>query len=113
MSEVRVRIAIMETEMADTEVSPARASEMLMQVTALHARCVREATTRELVYNHVLNAFMSGAEAASRATIRAKASDEYAAWRAANDEAGICLEHVRSLKRFLQHQGDEMRLAKY
>jgi hypothetical protein len=112
MSEVRERIAVMEAEMLDTEVSPARASEMLMQATGLHARCVREATTRELVYNHVLNAYMSGDEAASRATIRAKASDEYAKWQQARDEAGICLEHVRSLKRFLQHQGDEMRLAR-
>jgi hypothetical protein len=112
MSEVRQRIALMETEMADTEVSPARASEMLMQATALHARCVREATTRELVYNHVLNAYMSGDEAASRATIRAKASDEYAQWQLARDEAGICLEHVRSLKKFLEHQREEMRLAR-
>jgi tRNA U34 2-thiouridine synthase MnmA/TrmU len=55
---------------------------------------------------------MSGDEAASRATIRAKASDEYASWQQARDEAGVCLEHVRSLKRFLQHQSDEMRLAR-
>jgi hypothetical protein len=109
----RERIAIMEAEMTDTEVSPARASEMLMQATAIHASCVREATKRELVYNHVLNAYMSGDEPAARATIRAKASDEYAAWQQARDEAGICLEHVRSLKKFLEHQREEMRLSKY
>jgi hypothetical protein len=108
----RERIAVMELEMVETEVSPARASEMLMQATALHASCVREATKRELVYNHVLNAYMSGDEAAARATIRAKASDEYAAWQQARDEAGICLEHVRSLKKFLEHQREEMRLAR-
>jgi hypothetical protein len=112
MLTARERIAEMEAEMCDTEVSPARASEMLMQATALHASCVREATRRELVYNHVLNAFMSGDEPATRATIRAKASDEYAAWQQARDEAGICLEHVRSLKKFLEHQREEMRLAR-
>ncbi len=106
------RIAAMEVEMSETEVSPARASEMLMQATAIHAGYVREATQRELVYNHVLNAYMSGDEAAARATIRAKASDEYAAWQKARDEAGICLEHVRSLKKFLEHQREEMRLAR-
>lgn len=98
--------------MTETEVSPLRASEMLMQATAIHASCVREATRRELIYNHVLNAYMSGDEAASRATIRAKASDEYASWQQARDEAGICLEHVRSLKKFLEHQREEMRLAR-
>ena len=108
----RERIAVMEVEMAETEVSPLRASEMLMQTTAIHAGYVREATRRELVYNHVLNAHMSGGEPANRATIRAKASDEYAAWQQARDEAGICLEHVRSLKKFLEHQREEMRLAR-
>ena len=108
----RERIAEMEAEMTDTEVSPARASEMLMQATAIHASCVREATKRELVYNHVLNAFMSGDEAASRATVRAKASDEYAAWQEARNEMDIVMEHVRSLRRFLEHQKEEMRLAR-
>lgn len=98
--------------MRDTEVAPVRAAEMLMQATAIHASCVREATKRELTYNHVLNAYMSGDEAAARATIRAKASDEYAAWQSARDEAGIVLEHVRSLKKFLEHQREEMRLAR-
>lgn len=112
MNETRNRIALMEVEMLETEVSPARASEMLMQATAMHASCVREATKRELTYNHVLNAFMSGDEPAARATIRAKASDEYAAWQLARDEAGICLEHMRSLKKFLEHQVEEMRFSK-
>lgn len=109
---VRDRILEMEVEMRDTEVPPARASEMLMQATSLHASCVREATRRELVYNHVLNAYMSGDEPANRATIRAKASDEYGAWQEARDEAKVCLEHVRTLKKFLDHQREEMRLAR-
>lgn len=108
----REQIAAMEAEMGETEISPARASEMLLHATSLHATCVREATRRELVYNHVLNAYMSGDEPATRATIRAKASDEYAAWLQARDEVEICMEHVRSLRKFLEHQREEMRLAR-
>jgi hypothetical protein len=108
---VRDLIRAIQFELRDGEVAPSRARELLIELTALSGNCSTELRQAEADYNGVLLRFLDGTEAANRASIRAKASPEYARVREASDTYKLVMEMIRTLKKVLSSIEQEMRLA--
>lgn len=108
---VRDMVAERTAEMA-TELPPARARQILIELTALYGNCLEDARKADHAYNVVLLRFLGADEAANRAKIRAETSLEYLEKRAAHDTLEIVMESIRSLKVMLRSLEEEMRLAR-
>lgn len=108
---VRERIAAFQREMAG-DLVPARAREILVQLSALYGNCLAEVREADHAYAVVLMRFLDADEAASRAKIRAETSLEYLRKREAHDTTEVVLECIRSLKVMLRSVDEEMRLAR-
>jgi hypothetical protein len=108
---VREMVREIQVELRDREVVPSRARELLIELTALSGNCSTEMRQADADYNAVLLRHLDGEEAANRATIRAKATQEYARAREATDTYKLVLEMIRSLKKVLSSIEQEMRMA--
>ena len=113
MSEKTIRgmIAELQKELMPGDVEPFRARQILIELTALSGNCATEMRQADADYNAVQLRLLNGEEAANRATIRAKATPEYARLREATDHYKLALEMIRSLKKVLSSIEQEMRLA--
>lgn len=110
---VRELVKAMQTEIRDTpDLSPSRASELLMKLTALSGNCAAEATAADVAYSMVLLQFLETEEKANRATIKSKGSPEYLRHREAVDTQRLVLELIRTIKVFVRAQSEEMRLTR-
>lgn len=109
---VRALVHAMQTEIRDQELTPARSCELLAKLTALIGNCNDELRHADLAYKPVLLRHLEGTEAANRARIRAECSPEYARCREAKDTRELVVEMVRSLKKLIAAQQDEMRLSR-
>lgn len=94
------------------DLPPARAREILVQLTSLYGNCLQEQREADHAYAVVLLRFLDASEAASRAKIRAETSLEYLRKREAHDTTELVLESIRSLKVMLKGIEEEMRLAR-
>lgn len=108
---VREMVRAIQVELRDTDIAPARARELLIELTALSGNCSTEMRQADADYNAVLLKMLDGEEAANRATIRAKATPEYRRMREATDTYKLVIEMIRSLKKVLSSIEQEMRLA--
>ena len=99
-------------EMGFNGLQPARAREILIQLTALYGNCMEASREADHAYSVVLLRFLDADEAASRAKIRAETSLEYLRKREAADTTEFVLESIRSLKVMLKSLDEEMRLAR-
>ena len=109
---VRLMIRRIQAEVRDTELLPVRGAELLTRLTALYGNVLDELRAADLAYNDVLVEALNSDEAANRAKIRAQATPQYQRAREAKDTERLCLELIRSLKKFLTLQAEEMRLSK-
>jgi hypothetical protein len=110
VSTVRDMVRAIRAEVRDTDdLQPERAAVLLIKLTALYGNTLDEVTKADMAYNEVLLKALNGDEAATRAKIRAQVTPEYARAREAKDTERLTLELSRSLKKFLQLKGDEMR----
>lgn len=109
---VRQMIRGMQGEILSGDLLPDRAADMLAQLTALIGNCGEALLDADLAYKRVYLGFLDTEEAASRAKIRAECSPEYRAMREAQNTKELCVELVRSLKRYLQTKSDEMRMTR-
>ena len=109
---VREHIEAIEREIRTEDTPPSRLCEMSLELSSLYGNCTREMTKRELAYNKVLALAMNGEEAANRATVRAKASPEYADYLEAKSTTASCLQLIRTINRVMDHQKEEMRLSR-
>lgn len=110
MSTIRDMVRAIRAEVRDSaDLQPDRAAVLLIKLTALYGNTLDEVRVADMAYNAVLLDALNGDEAASRAKIRAQVSPEYARAREAKDTERLTLELSRSLKKFLQLKGDEMR----
>ncbi len=114
MSERTVRGMVMgiQRECLAGNMQPDRTRELLIQATALIGNANAEVHRTEIVYNRVLLKHLDGEEAANRATIRAKTTDEYGELHEARNIKELCLELKRSLSKVLTSIDEEMRLAR-
>lgn len=111
MSEKTIRdmVRAIQIELRDTEVLPARARELLIDLTALSGNCSTEQREADAKYNLVRLNFLNSDEAANRSEIRAKATPEYARAREATDTYKLVVEMIRTLKKVLSSIETEMR----
>jgi hypothetical protein len=109
---VRGMIRDIQVAIRDTDLEPMQAAEYLNKLSALYGNCMEESREAEMLWNGVLLDRMSGEEPANRATIRAKATPEYARLREAQDTCKLVLEMVRSLKALIRLKEEEMRLSR-
>lgn len=94
------------------ELQPSRARDLLTMLTALIGVVNQESRAADLAYNRVLVKHLDAERRANRATILAEGSDEYMRAREAKDCKQEIVESIRSLKKFIDSLGDEMRLAR-
>lgn len=109
---VRARIREMQVEIRDNPLEAKRGAVLLTTLTALWGDVLAEVRAAEGEYRTVLLEALATDEAANRAKIRAQGTPQYARVREAKDTERLCLELIRSLKKFLTLQAEEMRLSK-
>ena len=105
---IREQVKKIQDEVRDTsDLFPARASELLMTLSALLGNINDEIKKREIEYNKVLLGFLDSNEKANRAKIRADISPEYKNKMEARNTKELAIELMRSLKYYLRAKGDE------
>lgn len=109
---VRDMVRALQTEARTGDISPARAAQMLVELTALLGNCSEEIRHADHRYAVVLLTFLDSDEAANRAKIRAETSPEYLRKREARDTRELVIELVRSLKYLIKCAEEEMRLTR-
>ena len=108
---IRDLVKQMQIEIRDTALTPDRASELCVKLTALIGNVADEIREADLDYARVLLTHLDGEDAANRAKIRAETSPEYQRKREARDTRELVIELVRSLKYLLRTAQEEMRLS--
>lgn len=89
------------------DLNPVRASEMLVNLSALLGNINTEIRQRDMEFKkHLLECYKLE-EKANRAKIIAETSPEYEAMRVAKDTKDQAIEVMRSLKYFLKSQEEE------
>lgn len=110
---VRERVKAAQREIRDGgELLPMRATQLLMELTALLGNCSEEIRDADTAYATVLLRELDANAKANRAKIRAETSDEFARKREARDTKELVYELISSLKYLLRAMGEEMRLAR-
>ena len=109
---VRDRIKGIQVELRDTDVSPMRSREMLVELTALLGNCMDEMRQADAAFSQRLAACLDTETKANRARIMAETSPEYDRKRTAHDTRELVVEMIRSLKVVLRSTEEEMRLAR-
>lgn len=108
---IRERVQSFQRELLAGDVVPARAREILMELSALLGNVLAEEREAEMAFNVVLLAHLDGEEAANRAKIRASITPEYTRLKVAKDTHTTVVELTRSLKVILRSIEEEMRLT--
>jgi hypothetical protein len=108
---VREMVHEIQTELRTTDVTPSRAAELLVKLTALMGNCLEEIRNADHAYALVLLGHLEADTAANRAKIRAETTQEYLWKRECRDTQTLVVEMCRSLKYQLKAQSDEMRLS--
>ncbi len=123
---IREMIADIQKEVRDTDLSPARASELLNQLSSLLGNVNDELKTRQMDYNKKLLKEMTFGTVdlvdgnpvttyptAARARAEAETSTQYEQLLEVKNTKELTLEMIRSLKYYLKSKLDEYREAKY
>ena len=107
-------IAKLQAEVLETaDLSPVRASQILVELTALYFTVVTLVRETEFVYNVVEAAHILAEDGvANRGKAKAKLTEEYKAHRMAKDYEKTTVESIRSLKKYMTTQAEELRLSR-
>ena len=89
------------------ELTPDRAREILVELSALSGNVLEEIRKRDLEYNRKLLDCYKKESKANRAKIEAETSEEYQKKREAKDLKEICSELINSLKYFIRGKENE------
>lgn len=92
---------------------PDRASQLLMQLTALMGNIADEIREADSEYAVTLLHFLDTEKKANRARIRAEISPEFRRKQEARDTRELVIELTRSLKYFLRVKSEEMQASRY
>ncbi len=109
---VRSIVKEIQREVVTGDLLPARASELLLKLTALLGSCFEEIRQAEVAYAHVLLRELESTKKANRAKIQAEISPEYQRKREARDTRELVQEMIGALKYMLRAAEAEMRLQK-
>ena len=105
-------VAEIQREVRDTDLSPARASELLMRLTALTGNCSAEIRERDMEFAAVYLQCLETEGKANRAKIVAETTPAYHKKREARDTKELVEQMIGSLKYYLRTLESEMRLAR-
>jgi len=100
-------------EVANTDLLPERAAELLTKLSALLGNILNEITRRDMEYNKILLEFLKNEKSANRAKIVAGTTEEYKTMRDARNAEKVAIELIRSLKYYLNTKSDEYEAGKY
>ena len=106
-------IAKLQAEVLETaDLPPVRASQILVELTALYFTVTAQLRESEFIYN-VIEAAHTRAEdgIVNRGKAKAKLTEEYQTWRIWRDTERTMLELMRSLKKYMTVMAEEMRLS--
>lgn len=112
MATVRGMVAAAQVELRDSDLAPARARVLLVQLSALLGNCNDEIRRADAAYADVLLQHLDSETKANRARIRAEGTPEFQRKQEARDTKELVIELVRSLKYLLRSIEEEMRLAR-
>lgn len=110
---IRERITEYQNEIVKGDLLPGRASEILVELSALVGNVNDEIRTRDIEYSKILLKHYEQEATANRAKIKAETTPEYEAKRIARDTKELAVEMCRSLKFFLKAKGEEYEMGKY
>jgi len=110
---IRQRVLDIQNEILAGNLTPARSSEMLVELSAIFGNVNDEIRMRDVNYNKVLLNFYETEETANRAKIKAETSQEYILKREARDTKELIVELTRSLKYFLRSAEEEFRIGSF
>jgi hypothetical protein len=108
---VRELVRSYQREIANTDLQPDRAAELLTKLTALIGNVNDEIREADAIYAMHLLQCLDKESKANRAKIVAETSPEYCRKQEARNIKELVVEMARSLKYFLKVKEDEMRLA--
>ena len=106
------RIRAAQGELRDTDVSPARACELLTRLTADLGNCNTELRESDIAYKKILLSYRRRYETAAEARMWADGEPEYGRFQEAKHVKEETVEMIRSLKSYLRTMEEEMRLSK-
>lgn len=112
MATTRDLIEVMRREIRDTDLQPARASELLAKLTALVGNVLSEVRDAEMDFNKVLMGCLDSEGSGVRARIKAQTSPEHSRYREAKDAYTVVVELIRSLRQVLRTATEEMKLTR-
>jgi len=95
----------------ENDLTPDRASEILVKLSALLGNIADEITRTEVAYNRVLLEKLNSETKANRAKILAETTSEYEEKLNARNTKEVAIELIRSLKYFLKAKEDEYRYS--
>ena len=95
------------------DLSPDRAADLLMKLTALLGNCADEIREADAEYAVTLLHWLDTEAKANRARIRAEISAEYRRRQEARDTKELVVELSRSLKYFLRAKTEELQLSRH
>lgn len=104
---IRERVESIQKEILKGELNPQRASEMMVELSAIFGNVNTEIRQRDMEYNKILLACYESETKANRAKIRAEISPEYEAKMVARNTKELLVEMVRALKYYQRSFGEE------
>jgi len=113
MESIRGLIRQRQSEILKGNLQPARAAEMMTELSALVGNCSDEITRCDVAYNKVLLDFYDKEATANRAKIKANTTLEYLAMREARNTKDLAVEMIRSLKYFLKVAEEERQVSRF
>lgn len=93
------------------ELTPVRASEILVDLTALFGNINTEIRKTAMEYNQVLAIKLKQNNSVAYAKVLAEITEEFSKWKEAKDRKEELLEMIRGLKFYLKSQEQEFREA--
>lgn len=108
---IRDRVAAIQRELRDSDIQPARAREMAIELAGLMPNVHAEVLDAEMAYNAVLLAAFRTEETANRAKLAAEVTEEYRRLRMAKDIAKDVSGMKSTLNTVLRSLETEMRMG--
>jgi hypothetical protein len=110
---IREIITEHQNEILKGNLAPGRASEILLELSAIIGNCNDEIRIRDIEYNKILLKYYEQEVTANRAKIKAETTAEYEAKRIARDTKDLVVEMCRSLKYFLKAAEEEYQMGRF
>jgi hypothetical protein len=102
-------IKSLQEEILRGELTPQRASEILVHISALLGNLNDDIRKADITFNRILLDCYNKETKANRAKILAETTPEFEAKRIARDTKDLAIELIRSLKYLIKSQGQEYR----